>query len=264
MQRLDLAARQRLLQEDAAWIGKPLGLNPSRRVAEAHVRHLALILRDTGIAHRAIAASSYAGTLFDASLAEAKSGPVACGKGCHHCCHQLIMVTIPDVLRLAQALRGDAARIARIREGAAQARVLVASGNKRPRLACPVLQDNACSAYDARPVPCRFLLSQSLAACVRIFQDNIDEAFPYTDGTVIVRQRIDQIVQAALLLNRLRPYHHELTQSLEIALTEERVEERWLAGEPLFNHVPVNGAELNNPATGAAVEQLASLVAPTL
>jgi hypothetical protein len=223
-----------------------------------------LILRDTKIAHRATAAATYAGTLFDATLAQTKSGPVACGKGCHYCCTQLIMVTIPDIFRLAQSFRGHADRMARVAAAAVQSRALTQSGAGNPRLTCPVLEDQSCAAYSDRPIPCRYLLSKSVEACVRIFTQNSGEAFPYTDGTGVVRQRMDQIVQAALLINGLRPYHHELIQSLDIALTQERAEERWLAGEPLFDRVPVNAAEFKDPSIAAAVESLANSVAPTL
>ena len=264
MERLDRNARRRLLKEDEAWIGKPLGPNPPRRAAEAHARHLALILRDTQIKHRAIEAATYAATLFDATLAQEKMGPVACGKGCFHCCTKLVMVTLPDIFRLARAVRGKAEKVTEITAAAVQARAITQGQSRDQKLPCPVLTDQACSAYGARPIPCRYLLSQSLDACLRIFGGNSGEAFPYTEGTGPVRQRVDQIVQAALILSGLAPYHYELIQSLAIALTVENAEARWLAGEPVFAGVAVNAHDFKNDAAAASIEKMAADLRPTL
>lgn len=256
MDRLDRTARRRLLKEDEAWIGKPLGANPPRRAAEAHVRHLALMLRDTNVAHRAIQASAYAATLFDATMAQEKKGPTACAKGCFHCCTKLVMVTLPDIFRLADTVRGNSGKVGEVLAAAGLARAITQGQTPRESLPCPVLTDQACSAYAVRPIPCRFLLSQSLDACVRIFGEDSKEAFPYTDGTVMVRQRMDQIVQAALILSGLPPYHYELIQSLAAALKTDDAETRWLAGEPIFAGIAVNAKDA---AAGglAAAEQLA-------
>jgi len=267
MERLDRADRRRLLKEDDTWIGKPLGSNPSRRVAEAHVRHLALILRDTHIAQRAVKASAYAAGIFDATMAQEKKGPIACGKGCFHCCTKLVMVTLPDIFRLAQSVRHDAGKIAqvtaRVAAAAGTARAITRDRTLPEKLPCPVLTDQACSAYAARPIPCRFLLSQSVSACVRIFENHSTEAFPYTEGTPAVRERIDQIVQAALILNGLPHYHYELIQALAVALETDNAEARWLAGEPLFKDIAVNAKDVAGGGTSAA-ESLAAVVRHTL
>lgn len=263
-ERLDRAERRRLLKEDEAWIGKPLSANPPRREAEAHVRHLALVLRDTGVEHRAVQAATYAGDLFDATVAQQKTGAVACGKGCFHCCTKLVMVTLPDIFRLAQSFEGKADKIAEITAAAQIAHAITHTQAPDDKLPCPVLTDQACSAYGNRPIPCRFLLSQSLDACVRIFELGSGEAFPYTAGTVMVRQRLDQIVQAALILSGLAPYHYELIQALAVAVTTENAEARWLAGAPLFAGIAVNAKDFQNSGPGAAAEKMAADLRPTI
>ncbi|MBY0508886.1 MAG: YkgJ family cysteine cluster protein [Rhodospirillaceae bacterium] len=260
-ERLDRSQRRRLLKEDEAWIGKPLPPNPPRRAAEAHVRHLALILRDTDIRNRAVQAAVYAGNVFDATMNQLEKGATACAKGCFHCCTKLVMVTLPDIFRLAQAVRGKVIDIT----AAAEASRRITSGHAHNQaLPCPVLTDQACSAYGHRPIPCRFLLSKSLDACLRIFRDNSGEAFPYADHTTDLRQRMDQIVQTALVLSGLPHHHYELIQSLAVALTVDNAEERWLAGEPLFASVPANAQEFKYPAVAAAIEKLAADIRPTL
>jgi Fe-S-cluster containining protein len=260
-ERLDRGQRRRLLKDDEAWIGKPLPLNPPRRAAEAHVRHLALILRDTAVKNRAVQAAVYAGNLFDATMKQRDKGPTACAKGCFHCCTKLVMVTLPDIFRLAQAVRGKVTEIT----AAAEASRNITRGEARGEyLPCPVLTDQACSAYGQRPIPCRFLLSKSLEACMRIFYENADEAFPYAAHITDLRLQMDQIVQTALVLNGLPHHHYELIQSLAVALTVDNAEERWLAGEPLFASVPVNGHELKSPAVVAAIQKLAADIRPTL
>lgn len=260
-ERLDRGQRRRLLKDDEAWVGKALPLNPPRRAAEAHIRHLALILRDTGVKNRAIQAAVYAGNLFDATMKQVDKGPVACAKGCFHCCTKLVMVTLPDIFRLARAVRD---KMTDITAAAELSRSITSGQTQRKYLPCPVLTDQSCSAYSHRPIPCRFLLSKSLDACVRIFQEDVREAFPYADHITDLRQRMDQIVQTALVLSGLPHHHFELIQSLAVALTVDNAEERWLAGEPLFANVPVNSQEFNNPAMTASIEKLAADIRPTL
>ena len=264
MERLDRAERRRLLKEDEAWLGRALPPRPPRRVAEAHVRHLALMLRDTNLEHRAVRAATYAGEIFDATLAREKKGPVACAKGCFHCCTKLVMATIPDIFRLAQPIVGKTAKISEIQAAAETSRAITHGQKANQRLPCPVLDQGACSAYAARPIPCRFLLSQSLAACVRIFEEASGEAFPFTEGTLAVRHQLDAIVRAALMLAGLPANHYDLIGALAVALTADNAEDRWLAGAPLFAHVAVNANDFKDAAYLASIEKMAADLAPTL
>jgi hypothetical protein len=84
--------------------------------------------------------------------------PLACGKGCRHCCWATAGVVAPDALYLADDLRvrlsGDefkqllehSSRRARRLERMDRGERLAA------RLPCAPLQNGCCSSYDSRPL----------------------------------------------------------------------------------------------------------------
>jgi len=81
---------------------------------------------------------------------EASVGSPTCGAGCDRCCSHSVPVTSAEGLDLLAHLDGlDAAvrdpALARVRERARTSKL-------DP---CPLLSDGLCTAYAARPVPCR-------------------------------------------------------------------------------------------------------------
>lgn len=108
---------------------------------------------------------------------------VSCGAGCSMCCHHLVGVTPIEALLLARGIRqlpeADQERIRSRRDTVLEtlrstglldrihANPAGAAGRElvrdyfAARLPCPVLHDDRCSAYEARPVPCRQLLALS-------------------------------------------------------------------------------------------------------
>jgi hypothetical protein len=72
------------------------------------------------------------------------------------------------------------------------------------------------------------------------------------------------MMKAALVLRQLPHEHYELIQALDVALASDDTEERWLAGEPLFAHVPKDKAETDSSRLFAMVSILADTVRPTL
>ncbi len=85
-----------------------------------------------------------------------------------------------------------------------------------------------------RPVVCRYVLSKSLEACVRIFTQNSHETQPFPDGATGIRSTVIVMMKAAMALADLPHQHVELSQALAAALSVDDPEARWLAGEPLF------------------------------
>ena len=263
-ERLDRGKSRLLLKEDQTWIGRPFEMDTKLRGVQANTRHLALMLRDSHIKHRASRAAAFAAKLLDGTLAKKTQGPVACAKGCYYCCKTYVSVTIPEILHLARAVRGQADKTARVIAAADQSKLIAQDQREKMRIVCPILADNVCSEYIPRPLVCRAVLSKSLDACLRIFEHNSGEMVPFADGTVDIRAYVVVMMQAALKLSGLSHVHFEMNQALAVALNHPDAEERWLSGEPLFAEVPVDTADLRPSGLSAMMDALIENVAPTL
>lgn len=264
MERLSRNQRRQILKDDEPWIGKPLNAATIGRGLQANARHLAIMLRDTQIKRRATKAAAFAAQLMDATVAGQIPGPVACGMGCHHCCKTYVSATVPEILRVAQALRGKSAKIEEIAAAATSAKTIPQNLREVQRLACPVLDNGNCSEYPSRPFVCRSVLSKSLEACVRIFAHNADEAFPHADNSVDIRTYIVVLMQASLVLAGLPHSHFELIHGLATALAHDDTEERWLRGEPVFADVAADVADTAASKLSGLVRKLVSVIAPTI
>ena len=264
-ERLDRAKRRQLLKEDQPFIGKPFNLDGQTvRAVQANTRHLALMLMDTGIKKRASGAAVFAGQILDATLAKRTEGTVACAKGCYYCCKTYVSVTIPEVFRLADAMRGKAEKAARVVMAARESAEIPQLEREVRRVVCPILEDKSCSEYAPRPLVCRAVLSKSLEACLRIFEENSGEMVPFSDNTTDIRGYVMIMIQAALNLAGLPPVHYEMNQALAIALDQPDAEERWLKGENLFAEVPIDGHDIHPSALGNMTAMLVQNVRPTL
>lgn len=265
MERLDPSARRLLLQEDQNWVGTPLEIAGNNgRAIQAHTRHMALMLLDMKSPDRASRAAAYAETLIDATMHKNVTQPVACGRGCSHCCTTYVSTSLPEVLRLAQGIRGNAAITARVAAASARSQSMSQMQRELDRIQCPVLEDHACAAYLHRPTVCRAVLSTSLESCITFFESGSARPFTYPDQLGVVRSMIMIILRAALVLGNLPHQNYELTHALEIALATENAEARWLAGEPLFADVAVDRGEENSGKLPGLVNALVRVVRPTL
>lgn len=99
---------------------------------------------------------------------------LACGKGCAHCCHQMVGITLPEAALLAQAVEALPRRkrdkaIARIHDTIVRAAGMGPREWWTARLACPLLVDGLCAVHAARPLPCRAMNSADAGVCQRSF-----------------------------------------------------------------------------------------------
>ena len=127
------------------------------------------------------------------------NNPVACGKGCHHCCHFPIQVpqqTIADIsAHLSQTLAAEelAELIIKLQHNIS-ARVAPLF-----RAPCPFLdEENACSIYHHRPLSCRWFSSPDAQVCEQSVADGRSiQQHP-------VQSRIYQAASDALLAKQKR------------------------------------------------------------
>ena len=118
-------------------------------------------------------------------VSEATGRPVSCAKGCGACCRQLVPVAHAEARRLAALIDElPEPRRSRVKERFAEAARRVAEGGLlealegrgewgrgdaagiglqyfRLGVACPFLEDEACSIYEERPIACREYLVTS-------------------------------------------------------------------------------------------------------
>lgn len=261
-QRLSHAERRQIAKNDAPWVGKPIALDTANRAFAANIRRMASILRDRDAPRRASRAAEVAAGLLDLTAKTHVTQPAACGRGCHYCCRTLVTATAPEILRLAATVRARPEIAARVQAAAAQG--IPSNARHTARQPCPVLDAQICSLYESRPLVCRSLLSLSLDACLRIFEQDVAEAVPYVPPSMEIRAYIILMLQAALRLAGLPYQQYELIQGLAAALRYDDAEARWLAGEPVFAGVETDQVQTRASEVSEMVERLAASLAPTL
>lgn len=263
--RLSAEERAAILREDQAFVGRPFDVKANPRAIQANTRHLALLLADKRRENRAAEAAMFYVNLVDVIMKAFAGGPVACAKGCSLCCNTFVSATIPEIFNLARAVQATASRKERVLIAARRSARIPQMQRELARLACPMLEDHACSEYPYRPLSCRYLLSKSLDACIKMFgPDSGGVEFQFGDNVVAIRSCAVVMMKTALKLNGLPSQYFELNQGLAVALSLPYAEERWLAGEALFSEVPVDRVDHSASPYSVMVDHLAGLLRPTL
>jgi Fe-S-cluster containining protein len=116
--------------------------------------------------------------LIDSLLLQAtRSGvTVDCTKGCAWCCHQPVFANNFELQYLTNHIRlhFPPEKVSEIMERAKAKNSRVASLNKKQMLnhksPCPLLENDACLAYKARPMACRIYLATQVDTCVLFFK----------------------------------------------------------------------------------------------
>ncbi|WP_163321866.1 YkgJ family cysteine cluster protein [Draconibacterium mangrovi] len=106
---------------------------------------------------------------------------IDCKRGCSWCCHQPVFALDYELDYLQAFIEKsfDAETISVITEKAnqKQAKLSQLKGDElmNAKHPCPLLKDNACSAYEARPVACRIYLSSDVKSCVHFYKHPDDK-----------------------------------------------------------------------------------------
>jgi Fe-S-cluster containining protein len=122
--------------------------------------------------------------------AYSRESPLACQKGCAHCCHFNVEINVLEAEPLADRVRRlpEDQREATVQRLKAAHETLLRTGPLRHRHPCPFLVDNECSVYDDRPLSCRSHVSVAVAFCITEFQTEkavLSEDDPEVDPTVL-------------------------------------------------------------------------------
>jgi Fe-S-cluster containining protein len=110
-------------------------------------------------------------------LAEQNNQVPACSKGCHWCCHQPVYAMSYELDYLNQYLKENFSTVKlneiAVRSAEKKKKLSVLKGDDLlySKVPCPLLEDGACMAYEARPVACRIYLSSNVASCLWFYNE---------------------------------------------------------------------------------------------
>jgi hypothetical protein len=118
---------------------------------------------------------------------------------------------------------------------------------------CALLNGDVCGVYAKRPIACRSFNSLSVEAC-RIFYEGGPDNIPALEMPKVLRAAVQQAMFAALRNLGIADISYELNQAVVVALTTEKAESRWLAGEDVFATVSRDpGSAIRRPGTAPAM-----------
>lgn len=250
------AARWRQLQNDKRTI--QVGINPESQnieVPAAATRAIsALFIEAKRTGNIDPPVSLLHGTI-DTTVRGLSDIPIACKKGCSHCCHIWVSVSAPEALYIAKLLkeRGETA-IAKVRLANEHTKGydFESRNNSYP---CPLLDGNTCSIYETRPKACRLASSTDAAICGRSYHNITTEDIPTPVMYMNARGMFATVMATSLKHANLPHYGYEFNAALVRALDTDQAEQRWLAGEDIFADIHRDPADvLGNPQAGLLYE----------
>jgi Fe-S-cluster containining protein len=166
----------------------------------------------------------------------------ACKRGCSYCCHLRVEVRPHDAFVLAHHVASKftaeqrARAVARIEHNLHRIAPLTPEEHVRAGIPCALLEDGACTVYEARPATCRKYHSLSVTVCRRAFEDPTaplvgeieDEQVRLAGNAVALgyaKGLEDSGYDAAL---------YELHYALHKALTDPKAQRRYRDGKRAF------------------------------
>jgi Fe-S-cluster containining protein len=203
--------------------------------------------RSVASVERAIAAAT------DAAARELKrhlamlppNPPIACDAGCAHCCSLHAEVRPAEAVRIAEHLRATLPpeRLEALRRRIVEVarRTVAMDHQSRPdaRIACSLLEDARCSAYEVRPFVCRACNAADPVSCEQSLGDPAVTNVVYAPQHALYHYAGAAMVRAQHAVG-LGHELVELNAALAVALSVPDAARRWLAGEAIFADVRAN------------------------
>lgn len=167
---------------------------------------------------------------------------IACTRGCSYCCHLRVEIRPHDAFVLAQHVRTrlDASQrarlLVRLDDNLRRISRLSREEHVRAGIPCALLENDACSAYEARPATCRKYHSVSVTTCRDAFNDT---SAPLTGEIEHEQLRLAGNAVALGYAKGLEDAGYdaalyELHDALHRALTDAGTEKRWRRGKRAF------------------------------
>ena len=167
---------------------------------------------------------------------------VACHKGCATCCTLRVTATAPEVFMVARAVRSVSATlkqrtgidlIQRLADADRKTRGLGEEQRVALQCPCPFIVEGLCVIYPVRTLACRGHASCDEEACVRAADGRID-SIPFSAPHRTVRSLVQNAMQSALRDAGYAFGLYEFNRALSMALADESLLARWMAGAEVF------------------------------
>ena len=164
------------------------------------------------------------------ALAERQNMPVACHKGCHWCCHQAVYANSYELHFLSEKIKSrfSPEQISGWIK-AAEAKSAVTSKMNEEEVSaykapCPLLENGACSSYDARPMACRIYLSTQLNTCIEFYRhpENKENYPALIDFPLRAGRMMNEGFMAALKGYGIETAEFRLEEGLRIVLKNDQ------------------------------------------
>jgi hypothetical protein len=165
---------------------------------------------------------------------------LACARGCAHCCTVFVEASAPEALYAVAMMSADqrARAVEAVNAACSQTTGLSFETRFNMRVPCPLLNDNECGHYSARPLACRTAVSTDVNVCIRAYRMLTNEGIPVPLGWQAIRQGYSVALEGALLRAGLAHRYREWNDSLRMALADPTAEARWLGGADVFETAP--------------------------
>ncbi|MSP47865.1 MAG: hypothetical protein EXQ95_00925 [Alphaproteobacteria bacterium] len=167
--------------------------------------------------------------------------PLACKKGCAHCCHLAVMTEGATVMRIADHVRETFTTAERtlldMRLIVYEDKVekMTQSQRSMARLPCPLLVDGVCTVHPVRPLVCRSFNSYDVESCEKqIHGGGSTGDIPAWNVPWLLGLALESGVKGALVESGYADGDLELGLALKAVLDHPHAGERWLAGDRLF------------------------------
>ena len=233
----DAAVRRQQQEDDAALRG---GIDPAAATAgPAPVVAMARRLHEKFVAAKAARnvddAVRYLFEKVEATVQGLRDIPIACGKGCSHCCVIAVTVSAPEALYLGKLITAMGPEaVARVRAANDVTRHFDLTERDQHPHDCPMLENHACTIYAHRPKACRQAASTDAEACRRSNREMTNEPVPSPAGYIGSRAAYATALSAALSELALPNITYEFNAALVRVSDTPDAEARWLAGEDIF------------------------------
>jgi Fe-S-cluster containining protein len=192
----------------------------------------------------AAAVGEEVGLWFDEVTSRISPSPslYACRDGCSFCCHLKVIASPPEVIAMIEWIRKHlpeeelSALRTRVTETDQRTHGLTATERAELRLPCPMLRDNRCVGYEARPAACRSANSFDAGACEAAFQSNAEVEVPHDEATRVYADALRGAAASTAARAGCDPRMLELVAALRIGLEESTTSDAWTHGKRVFEN----------------------------